>query len=190
MEKPVPVKTSKVGSAFALFFAQYVYLQRHFALGFAYKSSFTIEDGMWAANVTNDKIIVQCQYDFELSMNRQSMHLGFLKEIANAERDEAFTRDALSKLEASVKQVDGKRSLLQKIDKAKQPEMYAIEEKKLVELEQALGAYQPFITEYNNIINSCQQRVKDAKESLKNLPVIRESQEWEFTFEELSKITQ
>jgi molecular chaperone GrpE (heat shock protein) len=114
----------------------------------------------------------------------------FQREIGMAEKEEALTRDALSKLEASVKQVEGKRSLLQKIDKAKQPEMYDIEQKKYVELESFLGDYLPFLEQYTAAIESCQQRVKDAKESLKVLPVIRESQEWEFTVEELSKITQ
>jgi hypothetical protein len=190
MEKPVPVKTSKAGSAFALFYAQYVYLQRFHSLGFAYKSSFTLEEGSWTANFIDNKVIVRCQYDINLAMTRQDLAMKFQREIGMAEKEEALTRDALSKLEASVKQVEGKRSLLQKIDKAKQPEMYDIEQKKLAELESFLGDYQPFLEQYTNAIESCQQRVKDAKESLKVLPVIRESQEWEFTVEELSKITQ
>ena len=189
MEKPVPV-TKKSVPEFAKFFAQYIYLQRYHALGFAFKSSFRLGDGDYTANLHEDKIVIRCQYDVSVGMVRQDTVKRLHQELAQLERQEAHTRDALSKLEASIKQVDGKRSMLAKIDKEKQPEMYATESKKLVELESFLGDYQPFLDEYNATIQRCQLEVEEVKKAFENLPVLRDSQEWTFTIDEIAKIAQ
>lgn len=190
MEKPVSVKAQKHNSDFAKFIAQYAYLQRNFSLGFARKMSYSFAGGEWSANFLDNAIRVVCQYDMQIALNRQESIKQINMDIYHAEQEEALAREALNNLEASIEQVEGKRSMLNKIDKAKQPEMYATEQRKLAEMESYIGHYDGFITQYKDTIQNCEQRVKDAKESLKALPTARESQVWEFDIVELAKIAE
>jgi chromosome segregation ATPase len=192
MEKSLPVKTAKAParqtSPFALFLAQYAYLQRFHATGFVVRSSLTIADCDWSVNIGEDVITVNYRPDVSLSQVRSEQWSKLNAEIGRNEVEAENVRDALKKLQTSIEQVEGKRSLLSKIDEAKQPDIYAAEKKKLNELESFLGDYQPFLDQYNALIESCEQKIKYAKDSLDALPTIRESQTYEFPLSEIAEV--
>ena len=192
MEKSLPVKTAKAlarqTSPFALFLAQYAYLQRFHATGFVVRSSLTIADCDWSVNIGEDVITVNYRPDVSLSQVRSEQWSKLNAEIGRNEVEAENVRDALKKLQTSIEQVEGKRSLLSKIDEAKQPDIYAAEKKKLNELESFLGDYQPFLDQYNALIESCEQKIKYAKDSLDALPTIRESQTYEFPLSEIAEV--
>jgi chromosome segregation ATPase len=192
MEKSLPVKTAKAParqtSPFALFIAQYAYLQRFHATGFVVRSSITIADCDWSVIIGEDSITVNYRPDVSLSQVRSEQWSKLNAEIGRNEVEAENVRDALKKLQTSIEQVEGKRSLLSKIDEAKQPDIYAAEKKKLNELESFLGDYQPFLDQYNALIESCEQKIKYAKDSLDALPTIRESQTYEFPLSEIAEV--
>ena len=192
MEKSLPVKTAKAParqtSPFALFLAQYAYLQRFHATGFVVRSSITIADCDWSVNIGEDVITVNYRPDVSLAQVRSEQWSKLNAEIGRNEVEAENVRDALKKLQTSIEQVEGKRSLLSKIDEAKQPDIYAAEKKKLDELESFLGDYQPFLDQYNALIESCEQKIKYAKDSLDALPTIRESQTYEFPLSEIAEV--
>ena len=192
MEKSLPVKTAKAParqtSPFALFLAQYAYLQRFHATGFVVRSSITIADCDWSVNIGEDVITVNYRPDVSLAQVRSEQWSKLTAEIGRNEVEAENVRDALKKLQTSIEQVEGKRSLLSKIDEAKQPDIYAAEKKKLDELESFLGDYQPFLDQYNALIESCEQKIKYAKDSLDALPTIRESQTYEFPLSEIAEV--
>ncbi len=192
MEKSVSVKTAKAParqtSPFALFLAQYAYLQRFHATGFVNRSSITIADCDWSVNIGEDIITVTSRPDVSLAQVRSEQWSKLTTEIGRNEVEAENVRDALKKLQTSIEQVEGKRSLLSKIDEAKQPDIYAAEKKKLDELESFLGDYQPFLDQYNALIESCEQKIKQAKDSLDALPTIRESQTYEFPLSEIAEV--
>jgi len=192
MEKSLPVKTAKAParqtSPFALFLAQYAYLQRFHATGFVVRSSLTIADCDWSVNIGEDVITVNYRPDVSLSQVRSEQWSKLNAEIGRNEVEAENVRDALKKLQTSIEQVEGKRSLLSKIDEAKQPDIYAAEKKKLNELESFLCDYQPFLDQYNALIESCEQKIKYAKDSLDALPTIRESQTYEFPLSEIAEV--
>ena len=192
MEKSLPVKPAKAlarqTSPFALFIAQYAYLQRFHATGFVVRSSLTIADCDWSVNIGEDVITVNYRPDVSLAQVRSEQWSKLTTEIARNEVEAENVRDALKKLQTSIEQVEGKRSLLSKIDEAKQPDIYAAEKKKLDELESFLGDYQPFLDQYNALIESCEQKIKYAKDSLDALPTIRESQTYEFPLSEIAEV--
>lgn len=192
MEKSLPVKTAKAParqtSPFALFLAQYAYLQRFHATGFVVRSSITIADCDWSVIIGEDSITINYRPDVSLAQVRSEQWSKLTTEIARNEVEAENVRDALKKLETSIEQVEGKRSLLSKIDEAKQPDIYAAEKKKLDELESFLGDYQPFLDQYNALIESCEQKIKYAKDSLDALPTIRESQTYEFPLSEIAEV--
>ena len=192
MEKSLPVKTAKAParqtSPFALFLAQYAYLQRFHATGFVVRSSLTIADCDWSVNIGEDSITVTSRPDVSLAQVRSEQWSKLTAEIGRNEVEAENVRDALKKLQTSIEQVEGKRSLLSKIDEAKQPDIYAAEKKKLDELESFLGDYQPFLDQYNALIESCEQKIKYAKDSLDALPTIRESQTYEFPLSEIAEV--
>ena len=192
MEKSLPVKTAKAParqtSPFALFLAQYAYLQRFHATGFVVRSSLTIADCDWSVNIGEDVITVTSRPDVSLAQVRSEQWSKLNAEIGRNEVEAENVRDALKKLQTSIEQVEGKRSLLSKIDEAKQPDIYAAEKKKLNELESFLGDYQPFLDQYNALIESCEQKIKYAKDSLDALPTIRESQTYEFPLSEIAEV--
>ncbi len=192
MEKSLPVKTAKAParqtSPFALFLAQYAYLQRFHATGFVVRSSLTIADCDWSVNIGEDVITVNYRPDVSLAQVRSEQWSKLNAEIGRNEVEAENVRDALKKLQTSIEQVEGKRSLLSKIDEAKQPDIYAAEKKKLNELESFLGDYQPFLDQYNALIESCEQKIKYAKDSLDALPTIRESQTYEFPLSEIAEV--
>ena len=192
MEKSLPVKTVKAlarqTSPFALFIAQYAYLQRFHATGFVVRSSLTIADCDWSVNIGEDVITVTSRPDVSLAQVRSEQWSKLNAEIGRNEVEAKNVRDALKKLQTSIEQVEGKRSLLSKIDEAKQPDIYAAEKKKLDELESFLGDYQPFLDQYNALIESCEQKIKQAKDSLDALPTIRESQTYEFPLSEIAEV--
>ena len=192
MEKSLPVKTAKAParqtSPFALFLAQYAYLQRFHATGFVVRSSLTIADCDWSVNIGEDSITVTSRPDVSLAQVRSEQWSKLTAEIGRNEVEAENVRDALKKLQTSIEQVEGKRSLLSKIDEAKQPDIYAAEKKKLNELESFLGDYQPFLDQYNALIESCEQKIKYAKDSLDALPTIRESQTYEFPLSEIAEV--
>ena len=194
MEKPVQLNTAKTPvkqtSPFALFLAQYAYLQRFHATGFVVRSSITIADCDWSVIIGEDVITVNYRPDVSLAQVRSDQWSKLNAEIGRNEIEAKNVREALGKLETSIEQVEGKRSLLSKIDEAKQPDIYAAEKKKLEELESYLGDYQPFLNQYNALIESCEQNIKQAKDSLNVLPTIRESQTYEFPLSEIEKIIQ
>lgn len=194
MEKPVQLKSAKTpvkqNSPFALFLAQYAYLQRFHATGFVVRSSINIADCDWSVNIEEDKITVQYRPDISLSQVRSEQWSKINKEIGWLEIQASQVKDALNKLETSIEQVEGKRSLLSKIDEAKQPDVYGAEKKKLEELEASLGNYQPFLEQYKAQIEGFEQNIKEAKESLNVLPTIRESQTYEFPLSEIAEIIQ
>ena len=192
MEKSLPVKPAKAParqtSPFALFIAQYAYLQRFHATGFVVRSSHTIADCDWSVNIGEDVITVTSRPDVSLAQVRSEQWSKLNAEIGRNEVEAKNVRDALKKLQTSIEQVEGKRSLLSKIDEAKQPDIYAAEKKKLDELESFLGDYQPFLDQYNALIESCEQKIKQAKDSLDALPTIRESQTYEFPLSEIAEV--
>ena len=192
MEKSLPVKTAKAParqtSPFALFIAQYAYLQRFHATGFVVRSSITIADCDWSVIIGEDIITVTSRPDVSLAQVRSEQWSKLTAEIGRNEVEAENVRDALKKLQTSIEQVEGKRSLLSKIDEAKQPDIYAAEKKKLDELESFLGDYQPFLDQYNALIESCEQKIKYAKDSLDALPTIRESQTYEFPLSEIAEV--
>ena len=192
MEKSLPVKTAKAlarqTSPFALFLAQYAYLQRFHATGFVVRSSITIADCDWSVIIGEDSITVTSRPDVSLSQVRSEQWSKLNAEIGRNEVEAENVRDALKKLQTSIEQVEGKRSLLSKIGEAKQPDIYAAEKKKLNELESFLGDYQPFLDQYNALIESCEQKIKYAKDSLDALPTIRESQTYEFPLSEIAEV--
>ena len=192
MEKSLPVKTAKAParqtSPFALFIAQYAYLQRFHATGFVVRSSITIADCDWSVIIGEDIITVTSRPDVSLAQVRSEQWSKLTAEIGRNEVEAENVRDALKKLQTSIEQVEGKRSLLSKIDEAKQPDIYAAEKKKLNELESFLGDYQPFLDQYNALIESCEQKIKYAKDSLDALPTIRESQTYEFPLSEIAEV--
>lgn len=194
MEKSVQLKSAKTlvkqNSPFALFLAQYAYLQRFHATGFVVRSSINIADCDWSVNIEEDKITVQYRPDISLSQVRSEQWSKINKEIGWLEIQASQVKDALNKLETSIEQVEGKRSLLSKIDEAKQPDVYGAEKKKLEELEASLGNYQPFLEQYKAQIEGFEQSIKEAKESLNVLPTIRESQTYEFSLSEIAEIIQ
>lgn len=194
MEKSVSVKTAKAParqtSPFALFLAQYAYLQRFHATGFVVRSSITIADCDWSVVIGDDIITVTSRPDVSLAQVRSEQWLKLTTEIGRNEVEAENVRDALKKLETSIEQVEGKRSLLSKIDEAKQPDVYGAEKKKLEELEASLGNYQPFLEQYKAQIEGFEQNIKEAKESLNVLPTIRESQIYEFPLSEIAEIIQ
>lgn len=194
MEKSVQLKSAKTpvkqSSPFALFLAQYAYLQRFHATGFVVRSSINIADCDWSVNIEEDKITVQYRPDISLSQVRSEQWSKINKEIGWLEIQASQVKDALNKLETSIEQVEGKRSLLSKIDEAKQPDVYGAEKKKLEELEASLGNYQPFLEQYKAQIEGFEQSIKEAKESLNVLPTIRESQTYEFSLSEIAEIIQ
>jgi hypothetical protein len=187
MEKPVQLNTAKTPvkqtSPFALFLAQYAYLQRFHATGFVVRSSITIADCDWSVIIGEDVITVNYRPDVSLAQVRSDQWSKLNAEIGRNEVEAKNVREALGKLETSIEQVEGKRSLLSKIDEAKQPDIYAAEKKKLED-------YQPFLNQYNALIESCEQNIKQAKDSLNVLPTIRESQTYEFPLSEIAKIIQ
>lgn len=192
MEKSVSVKTAKAParqtSPFALFLAQYAYLQRFHATGFVVRSSITIADCDWSVVIGEDSITVTSRPDVSLAQVRSEQWSKLTTEIGRNKVEAENVRDALKKLQTSIEQVEGKRSLLSKIDEAKQPDIYAAEKKKLDELESFLGDYQPFLDQYNALIESCEQKIKQAKDSLDALPTIRESQTYEFPLSEIAEV--
>jgi hypothetical protein len=194
MEKPVSVKPSptkaKPLSSFALFMAQYAYLQRYHATGFIKRSQLGIDDCEWSVDIIEETstVLVKCRLDVSLAQMRAEKWSEVSRLIAKEELEASYVQETLDKLHASIQQVEGKRSLISKIDKAKQPEAYQIELEKLKELETFLGDPQPFLDQYNGLLDSCKQRVAEHKKTLENLPTIRESQEWEFPFSEIEKV--
>lgn len=192
MEESVQVKkTEKVEQpvpAIALFLAQYEYLRQFGRIGLSPKPSVLILDTEYQTSVKDGVITIFAKKDISKTQVRASEWTRLSKEIADNELRIQNVEATLNDLYASVMQVDGKRSLLEKIDKEAQPELYDAMFNELVVLEDALGDYKPFEEQYESLIEECKSKIKDAKKSLKSLPPSRESQTFEFLISDFQNI--
>ena len=194
MDKSLPVKPAKAParqtSPVALFAAQYEFLRRFHSTGFITRQSIYLGDNEWSVDMDDKNIYVMVKYDLVMAQSRASEWSRIGAEMAFQEREAGYVRDTLAKLESSIKAVEGKRSLISKIDQAKQPDIYAAEVRELGKLESALGDYQPFLDNYKALLEECERKVKEYKDSLDALPTIREPESFVFSIEEIAKIVQ
>lgn len=192
MEESVQVKKTEPVqepvSAIALFLAQYEYLRKYVRIGLQAKPFVFILDTEYQTSEKNGVITVFAKKDISKSQMRATEWIRLSKEIADNESRIENVQATLDDLNASVKQVEGKRSLLEKIDKEAQPELYDAMFNELVILEDALGDYEPFKEQYNSLIKECKSKIKDAEKSLKSLPPTRESQVFEFLVSDFKNI--
>ena len=192
MEESVQVKKTEPVqepvSAIALFLAQYEYLRKYIRIGLQAKPFVFILDTEYQTSEKNGVITVFAKKDISKSQMRATEWIRLSKEIADNESRIENVQATLDDLNASVKQVEGKRSLLEKIDKEAQPELYDAMFNELVVLEDALGDYEPFKEQYNSLIKECQSKIKDAEKSLKSLPTLRESETFEFPVSDFKNI--
>jgi chromosome segregation ATPase len=192
MEESVQVKKTEPVqepvSAIALFLAQYEYLRKYIRIGLQAKPFVFILDTEYQTSEKNGVITVFAKKDISKSQMRATEWIRLSKEIADNESRIENVQATLDDLNASVKQVEGKRSLLEKIDKEAQPELYDAMFNELVVLEDALGDYEPFKEQYNSLIKECKSKIKDAEKSLKSLPPSRESETFEFLVSDFKNI--
>lgn len=192
MEESVQVKKTEPVqepvSAIALFLAQYEYLRKYIRIGLQAKPFVFILDTEYQTSEKNGVITVFAKKDISKSQMRATEWIRLSKEIADNESRIENVQATLDDLNASVKQVEGKRSLLEKIDKEAQPELYDAMLNELIVLEDALGDYEPFKEQYNSLIKECKSKIKDAEKSLKSLPPTRESQVFEFLVSDFQNI--
>lgn len=192
MEESVQVKKTEPVqepvSAIALFLAQYEYLRKYIRIGLQAKPFVFILDTEYQTSEKNGVITVFAKKDISKSQMRATEWIRLSKEIADNESRIENVQATLDDLNASVKQVEGKRSLLEKIDKEAQPELYDAMFNELVVLEDALGDYEPFKEQYNSLIKECKSKIKDAEKSLKSLPLSRESETFEFLVSDFKNI--
>ncbi len=192
MEESVQVKKTEPVqepvSAIALFLAQYEYLRKYIRIGLQAKPFVFILDTEYQTSEKNGVITVFAKKDISKSQMRATEWIRLSKEIADNESRIENVQATLDDLNASVKQVEGKRSLLEKIDKEAQPELYDAMFNELVVLEDALGDYEPFKEQYNSFIKECKSKIKDAEKSLKSLPPSRESETFEFPVSDFKNI--
>ena len=126
MEESVQVKKTEPVqepvSAIALFLAQYEYLRKYIRIGLQAKPFVFILDTEYQTSERNGVITVFAKKDISKSQMRATEWIRLSKEIADNESRIENVQATLDDLNASVKQVEGKRSLLEKIDKEAQPE--------------------------------------------------------------------